>query len=285
MKKEAIVTQMSEYFRESDHWRRLIAAIQDPQPRFAHAHIYVYTSVHPDSLEAILRGYFAARGWPISRRINRIRPKPNILALHGIEPAEKVHWDFHWLYQRDMGIAPAHGVENGSNLLVWNKTYIDEFYRLFPFEKVGPQQESALQRYFTSDHWNTGLDIVAQPNVPHMHINIETTIHPDTIGRYAVDSLHERGWDVFYLCPNCYLLEDRYAGKIVFMGKEPEKVYDIGWKFNPKATIEPTNHTWLFPDRVGYDVMTSEQFENEVAANEYTLLNQKEIDEIVSNST
>ena len=53
----------------------------------------------------------------------------------------------------------------------------------------------------------------------------------------------EKGWEVHYLCPNVYLLDDRYVGKIVFIGKQPEKVYDIGWRFNPDVSLEPAKNT------------------------------------------
>lgn len=278
MDQSALVEQIKEYLADSDHWRRLVAAIQDPDPRNAHVHSYVYTSVHPDSLEALLRGFFKRRGWPIVRRINRIRPRPGVLALHGIEPEGKVHWDFHWLYKGNVGLAPAHGVENGSNLLVWNRAYIDEFYKEFPFRHVDSDEKQELDDYFVSDHWQSGLEMVARPNVPHMHINVETSVHPEIVGQHALDSLHERGWEVHYLCPNAYMLHNQYVGKVVFMGKEPEKVYDIGWQFNPNVVIRPAETTWLFDERVGYDVMTSEQFDDEVAQNEYTRLTEYEID-------
>ena len=281
MDRQILVDEVRDYLQASDHWRRLISYIQDPDRQNTHVHCYVYTSVHPDSLEEILRRYFAMRGWPIARRINRISPPPGILALHGIEPEGKVHFDLHWIYKEAVGIKPAHGVETGSNLLLWNRIYIEEFYRRFPFRAVGPQEEAALLQYFVSEHWQGGLQMVERPDVPHMHINIETSVHPEVIGRYALNALQERGWEVYYLCPNVYRLNERYVGKIVFMGKEPEKAYDIGWKFNPDTTIKPTDHHWLFPERIGYDVMTSGEFQAELSQNPYVMLTPEEVSAVV----
>ena len=114
-----------------------------------------------------------------------------------------------------------------------------------------------------------------------MHINVETSLHPDEIGRRALSALRTKGWEVDYLCPNAFLLGDRYVGKIVFMGKKPEKVYDIGWKFNPDTIIKPTDHAWMFPDSVGYDVMTSEQFEAELGRHSYVKLTNEEVAAVV----
>jgi hypothetical protein len=254
-----------------------VAMLQDPDPRNAHVHGYVHTSVHPESIHDVLVGYFDIRGWPLTRRINRIRPRPGIGALHGIEPEGKVHFDLHWIFRENVGIAPADGVENGSNLLLWNRFYIEEFYRDFDFRPVGPEEERVLKDYFGSSHFLDGLDIAGRDDVPHMHINIETSIHPEDFGPYALDALAERGWEVYYLCPNAYMLGDDYTGKLVFMGKKPEKVYDIGWKFNPDVVIKPTEHTWLFDKTVGYDVMTTAMTEDEVNAHPFVRLTEAEI--------
>ena len=93
MQQQDMVNDIQAYLRNSDHWRRLLAYLQDPDPCNAHVHSYVYTSIHPESMEEILRRYFAKRDWPIDRSINRIRPRAGILALHSIEPRDKVHFE------------------------------------------------------------------------------------------------------------------------------------------------------------------------------------------------
>ena len=85
MDRQGLVDEIVDYFNASDDWRRRLALLQDPDPRGSHVHTYVYTSVHPESLEPILRRYFDMLGSPIVRRINWIRPRPNIGDLHGCE--------------------------------------------------------------------------------------------------------------------------------------------------------------------------------------------------------
>ena len=89
---------MRDYLQDSYHWRRLVAHFQESDPQNAHVLGYVHTSIHPDSLEEILRRYFSRRGWPIVRPINRLRPRPGILDIHGIEPEGKVHFELLWVY-------------------------------------------------------------------------------------------------------------------------------------------------------------------------------------------
>jgi len=58
MERKTLVNEVKEYFVDSDHWRRLCASLQDPDPWGTHIHAYAETSVHPDSLEKIMTEYF-----------------------------------------------------------------------------------------------------------------------------------------------------------------------------------------------------------------------------------
>ncbi|RMF93737.1 MAG: hypothetical protein D6736_01260 [Nitrospinota bacterium] len=285
MERKELLNDVIAYFRSSDHWRRTLALLQDPDPENTHIHSYVYTSIHPESLEEIIVRYFAMRGWPSVRKIDWVRPRPGLGSLHGIEPQGKPHFDFHWIYKPDVGVQAADGIENGSNLLIWNRWYIEEFYRDFPFRQAGPAEEEALRQYFSSAHWEKGLEIVMAPNTTHMHFYVEASLHPDVIRQFALAALRERGWKVYYVCPNIYLVGKEYTGKLVFMGQEPEKVYDIGWKFNPDVIIKPTEIPWNFPEPIGYDVITWEMIEEEINQHPYLKLTPEEISSVVEACT
>jgi len=76
MERKTLVEEVKQYFVDSDHWRRLCAALQgDPDPEGSHVHAYVEMSIHPDSLEAIITGYFERMGWPSTRKIDHMAPK------------------------------------------------------------------------------------------------------------------------------------------------------------------------------------------------------------------
>lgn len=280
MERKAQLEEVKYYFADSDHWRRLCAALQDPDPEGSHIHAYVDTSVHPDSLEAIMKGYFERMGWPFSRKIDHMAPKAGMGSLHGVEPKGKPHFDFQWFFQKDVGLRPCDGGESGCNLLVWNRWYINEFYRQFPFQEVGAKEERALESYFESDHFLKGLEFPVMPTTNHMHINVHSSVHPDMIQKYAEEALRREGRKIYYTCPNVYLVEGKYRGKLVFMGQEPEVVFDIGWKFAPEVVIEPAWERWIFEDTPGYDVWTSDMLA-EVMKEEYVRLSDGEIDEVL----
>jgi len=280
MERSQWVEEVRSYFVESDHWRRLCAALQDSDPEGTHIHSYVETSVHPDSLEAIMVGYFAKRGWPSRRKIDHMAPKAGMGSLHGVEPTGKPHFDFQWFFKKDVGLRACEGGESGCNLLVWNRWYINQFYSQFPFRTVGSKEEKVLRDYFKSDHFLKGLEFPVMPTTNHMHINVHTSAHPDVINQFAQEAFAREGIETYYTCPNVYLVGGKYRGKLVFMGQKPEVVFDIGWLFTPDVVIEPAWETWIFEPNPGYDVWTSDMLADVMRA-DYIPLNKKEIDEIL----
>lgn len=210
MDRSKLIEEVKEYFVNSDHWSRLCAALQDPDPQGTHIHSYVETSVHPDSLEAIMKGYFEKKGWPSSRKIDHMAPKTGMGSLHGVEPKGKPHFDYQWFFNKDVGLRACEAGESGCNLLIWNRWYINHFYGRFPFRKVGAKEEKALKDYFKSDHFRKGIEFPVKPTTNHMHINVHTGVHPDVINQFAQEAFGREGIKTYYTCPNVYLVSGKY---------------------------------------------------------------------------
>lgn len=281
MERKALLEEVKYYFSESDHWRRLCAALDDPDPTGTHIHSYVETSVHPDSIEAIMKSYFWLMGRPSSRKIDHMAPKAGMGSLHGVEPEGCPHFDYQWFFNKDAGLRALNGGESGCNLLVWNRTYINQFYSQFPFRPVGAREEKALENYFKSDHFVKGLEYPTKPTTNHFHINVHSSVHPDAIQRYAEETLAREGISIYYTCPNVYLADGKnYRGKLVFMAAEPEVVFDIGWKFDPATAIEPAMEPWIFDTHPGYDLWSSDMLAQVMDA-PYVRLTDDEIEEVV----
>ena len=276
MERQALLEEVIDYFAYSDHWHRLCAVLPDPDPQGSHLHAYVKTSVHPDSLETIMTGYFDRLGWPSIRKIDHMSPKAGMGSLHGIEPEGKLHFDFQWFFQEDVGLRPLDGGESGCNLLVWNRWYINQYYRQFPFREFGKDEKNVVEAYFKSNHFMKGLEFPVMPTTCHMHINVHSSVHPDVIQPHAEEALRREGFQIYYTCPNVYLVDGKYRGKLVFMGKKPEVVFDIGWKFTPEVVIAPAWEPWIFEDHPGYDVWTSAMLA-EVMNERYVRLSDEEI--------
>lgn len=283
MEKEKTIQGVISYFK-SDQWRRLMAMlVQDTDPQRTHAHVYTETSVAPLALQEIVEGYLARMDRPVARRIDVMAPKPGMGSLHGVEPKGLAHFDWNWFYNPEVTLAPTQGGEKGEsgcNLCGWNRSYIEEYYSDFPFRQVGPREEDALRAFFRSDYWHEGLAACTRPTTNHGHINCYTSIHPDTIRRFAEESLREKGWEIYYTCPNVYLVDGKYTGKLVFLGKNPEAVYDLGWKFKADTVIEGVKEHWCFADKMSYDLWTTSMLEP-VLALSYVKLNQDDVRRIL----
>jgi hypothetical protein len=284
MERSQLLEEVKTYFAASDHWRRLCCALQDPDPEGTHVHSYVDTSVHPDSLEAIMCGYFERLGYASSRKIDHMSPNPaaGMGSLHGVEPQGKPHFDFQWFFKEDVGLQACNGGESGCNLLIWNRWYINQFNNQFPYREVGPEEEAAIEAYFRSDHFVKGLEFPVMPTTCHMHINVNSGVHPDYLQKYAEPALAREGIKIYYTCPNVYLGEpNKYRGKLVFMSQDPEVVFDIGWKFTPGVVVEPAMENWIMQDNPGYDVWTTDMLEKVMDA-PYVTLTDAEIDDVLA---
>ena len=231
-----------------------------------------------------MEAYLARKGMPIVRRIDVMAPRPAMGSLHGVEPKGRPHFDWNWFFNPEVALAPTQGGtlgESGCNLCGWNRSYMNEYYSDFPFRKVGAAEEQALSAFFKSDYWHQGLAATTQSTTNHGHINCWSSVHPDIVQRFAEASLREKGWEIYYTCPNVYLVDGKYNGKLVFMGKNPEAVYDIGWKFSPDVVIAPVDEHWCFPDQVNYDLWTQAMLDK-VLAQPYVALAKEDIARVIS---
>ncbi len=279
--KSQVIAEAKAYFGSSDHWRRLLAfEAADTDPQCSHLHSYVDTSIYPYDLEKIITGYLERLGWPSARKIDHLATGPGGGSLHGIEPQGKAHFDYQWFYNPEVGLKPHEGGESGCNLLAWNRAYIEQFYSQFDFRPVGPAEEAALEEYFKSDHWLKGLEYPTQPGVCHHHINTHAGVHPDYIQKYAEASLKKEGFELYYTCPNVFMLNGSYTGKLVFMSKNPEVVFDITWLFDPKVIIEPAWEKWFRGEVPGYDFWKTDLLDQALDA-EFIRLSDSEIKEIL----
>ena len=282
MERSKVLEEVKSYFAESDHWRRLCSTLHgETDPHGAHVHAYVDTSVDPYSIEEIITGYFERLGWPSSRKIDHLATGKGSGSLHGIEPASKPHFDFQWFYNKNIGFRAHEGGEGGCNLLAWNRWYINQYYLQYDFRDVTPEDEIILKEYFKSDHFLKGLEFPPKPITTHTHINIHSSVHPDVLQKLAEDALAREGIDIYYTCPNVFMFEGKYRGKLVFMGKNPEVVFDIAWKFDPGAVIEPAWETWFREENPGYDVWETDLLE--IALEEdFVKLTEGEINDVLN---
>lgn len=242
------IDKVIDYFK-SNQWKRLIACLQ--RPEITHIHVYLDTSIHPyKSFQPILEAYLEMRGWPKDREMDRIpsvsskQPCLHNVHAHGLF----AHMDFFIRFKEGVGLVPMTPVdaEHGRNLAYCSEESIQAFMEQFDWRtEIDPEIDAALIEYFSSEHWLMGMETIRDANIAHLHINVDTSIHPDIIRKYALEAILRAGWTIQHGVHAVYEEDTgKYSavskkvdnGKTVFLC---EKVFDIVWWYNPDILIAP----------------------------------------------
>lgn len=285
--RSALVSTIANYF-QSDHWHNFLDFhVSNPDEEIWHSHLYLNTSIYPDSLVPIVEGYFAAKGHELVRCIDFLTPKPesNLGALHNIHPKGLPHFDLFFRFNQDVILEPmpVELAEQGQNALSWGKRYMDEFYSRFAFQAMGPTEEKELDDYFTSRHWKDTLNLILEPDIIHLHCNLRLGIDPKILELKAREAFTQQGWTLDKVVPNVFQVQGEYRGKLVFLGRHPELVYDLGWQFDPNVIIAPSYEPWARDDvQPGFDLCFTSEFKDLIAENPYIQLDASEINDVIA---
>ena len=280
VKQEAIESVVA-YFK-SEQWNNLVNILNKKDESIHHIHAYVETKIHPLSLEEIVRGYFKRIGHEIERKIE-IFTSGQVIgsgSIHGIEPKGMPHFDLIWSYSDDALIKPS---PKENNIEYWGQTYMDEFHSQYNLKTTLTQkEEQEIEAYFNSKAWDDYCNLNESPEVVHIHANVETSVHPDLIKAAALKAMAKRGWDIEDAVPVAFQMRGQMHGKVVFLGKTPEKIFDIAWGYNPTVTLIPSTKYWLTTENPTYDARTMRELPLLLKKDPYFLLSLAEIEEIVS---
>jgi hypothetical protein len=280
VKKEAIES-VAAYFK-SEQWNDLLNILNNQDEPIHHIHVYIETKIHPLSLEEIVKGYFKKIGLEIDRKIE-IFTSGQVIgsgSIHGIEPKGKPHFDLIWSYSNDELIKPT---PKENNVEYWGQKYMDEFHARFDLKTtITEKEEQEIEAYFNSKAWQDYCDLNESPEVVHIHANVETSMHPNLIRAAALKAMEKRGWEIEDAVPVAFQMRGQMHGKIVFLGKNPEKIFDIAWGYNPTVTLIPSTKYWLTTYNPTYDARTMLELPLLLKKDSYVLLSLEEIEEIIS---
>jgi hypothetical protein len=281
----------------------MITQTDDPM---LHIHIYVESSVHPDSLAKLLEGVHKLKGVPLDRGI-QFSGVPGVGLTINTQPVDVktgrflANYELFWFYNPDGLLAPAvlrpdidvsqhpmyKEVQEG-NLYGWGKKFMDDYLKQFDFKCVGPNEEMEIRRYFKTDHFKKWLRLMNDPIADHVHCNVEINFHPWILKMYAVEALEEVGLKVDWVIPNVFVVPPgKYQGKLIFLGAYPEWQHDICWDYNPDVVIRPTTKPFVgvrpAPDGdFSFDLNLHRDWEAVLEAGEYLKLTDEEISEILA---
>ena len=270
---------IAEYFR-TNQWKYFTELLQTLSQK-SHIHLFVKTSLHPLSLERIVKEYLAMRGWGVNRGNEILRwSAPNTGSLHGVHPHDMPHFDMIWRFVEEVVLEPMEEKlgEQGKNILYWDETYMNTFYRGYEWRSVGHEEEKTILEYFTSSHWNNAFGIILDTDILHVHINVETCVHPHVLERYFLKALEERKWKVLRTVPNVVLSNGTYYGKIMFLVSEPELSFDFSWFYNQKVILAPCKQQLLTYGSAEYLMVKKKNVDEFLSQHDFVMLDDNEIE-------
>ena len=239
MQRSSVVEEVIEYFR-SPQWRDVLSVVQERDMN--HMHVHVDTYLDPgSSFRPLVHDFFQRLGWDAYRPIEIMADKPGRAALYGIQLEDKLNFEI-YCRLNDKSVLqpiPAKFGERGGNLRVWSVSDITRFHSQFRWRSLTAADHAAVAAFFESNsHWQRALDYVRDPDVMHVHCNVETSVHPDVLRRYALTNLAERGFTVKHSIHSIFNAAGYDSGKIIFLGLNPPRTYDIAYYYNPDVLLE-----------------------------------------------
>jgi len=251
--------------------------------------MHVDLSIHPyDSFAILVDRFLRMWGWELYRPIMHTRGKPPWITLYGVNIRDKAHSDIFTKYNPDVAITPMPTLlaERGKNILPWYKSDIERFINQFSFRDIGPKEAAEIKSYFEKGkQWQTNCELVSDPEIQHVHCNIEGSVHPDVLRQYAIENLESRGWQLSHVIHCLYYAGGIAQGKIIFLGMEPQKTYDIAWYYNPEVLIQPnTQETRMSGDEgtcTEFFIRRLSAVENELKKYEWAVLTNSEIEKVL----
>ncbi len=296
--RDNLVQGIIQYF-QGEQWNDLMKnhLLREEGEEVYHAHLYVDTSIHPESLTKLLDSYFKAIHRPLDRTMDPQANREGIASIHGIHPVGCPHWEMIFRFNPKVVLTEmpkdSPEAEHGQNLLSWDRACINRFVRDIPFQVVGPREEREIEEYFHSKHWKETLANIVDPTAMHVHPNLEISFDPKIFELYMRRELEKIGWTIDKVVPCIFDMqtcvkkknlppEDKrnaYAGKINVNLGHPEIMFDFVWMFNPRVTIQPATQAWIF-DTPGFDIWRRNQYTDFIEKDAYIKLTEEEITEI-----
>lgn len=274
--------EITKYFH-SDQWQRLLKYLRgDHTEEIYHAHIFIDTGLHPNTLRRLLIKYFEVIGMPIDRPIDFQASNVGHDMLHNIHPSGTFHFDlaFHFNPHLILAPMPLEITFQNANLQVWGKSETYAFFQQFPFKTE--VIEDKIDQYFYSPQWDEIRTFVKDKSLVHFHANVETSVHPDRIKEAALRALKREGW-VLQKAAHCIFFprKDWKAGKICLLMSEPMFNFDIAWVFNPDVVIIPSRRFFIQQIRPDFDLRHEEPIEKLLKKGNFTPdISNQELDEI-----
>lgn len=281
--KEELVQGILNYF-ETEQWKKAYDMIRSPE--IDHIHVYVDSVLNPYTIDEIFVQYLIKEGYHFSKKpyhgaIQDIKLSSNIEA-DDLPPFEIFNY-----FNADVVLSPQHNREEPE---YWTSNDVEEFFSKYNFKEINDQEKQELVDYFTSSkQWREAMELLTSEDMEHLHINIESKVHPKVIEQQLYKAFNNIGWVVnkieHMIFSPTRLPKDqkKFYGKIMVMLKKPDITrFDIAWIFNPGVLVKPSTEFIANLDGVPeFDIGgTKQRVERYISLHDFVTLSKQEIKNI-----
>ena len=285
MQKKHVIEEVISYF-ETNQWQDVVNVIQERDMN--HMHVYVDMSLHPFSFAKVVKGFFHKQGWELYKPIDHLTNKPGHTSLYGIDLGDRANFEIYCRLKSDTALSPMPPAlgERGANLRVWTPDDIKRFEEQYEWRDLDPIDKAEVVEFFkSSKHWERLREYVTDPDIVHVHCNVETCVHPSVLRSNALQDLYGRGWKVEHAIHCVFNGGGDDIGKIIFLGTEPELTYDIAWYHNSDVLLQPNTQETNMEGHEGtcdeFYVLRRSVGDRELEQHELLTLDENEVERVV----
>ncbi len=236
--KKLVTEKVIEYFK-SEYWGELIKVLARGEDVY-HMHVFADSILAPAPIARIIKAYFGIKGWPLQRKILVIPNGRGVADLYGIHPKDCGHFELFLQYSDQVVLEPSADPFRGKkNVEWWDKQFMEEYYKQFPFRSFGSSEEKEVRGYFKSKEWEMSYLIMTAGRNLHSHNLVKTSIHPEILLKYGVEAIERKGWKVDKATSIVFGMKNLDRGKVTYLVNKPEMILELEWDFDPDSVIEP----------------------------------------------
>lgn len=236
---ERIASEVTSYFK-SDHWKGFVETLSRGEV-IRHAHIYLESLLNPFDLAIIIEEYFKKINLPLERGTKILPIKAELLNIYNIKPKGMAHFEFFLRYNPLTILAPMspEKAREKATAFFWDDNFMHEYYKQYSFREVTERDIEIIKEYFRSDSWREAYRIMTDEyaGIIHSHALVETSVHPEILLPYALESFDELGCKMNRAVSVVFNAFGKDIGKLTFLLSSPEVVVELEWHFNPRIVI------------------------------------------------
>ena len=178
------IDQLVDFFR-SDYWRENEELLH--RPDITLHEVMLATRIHPLALEYLFGGYLKAKSKKVINVGHAVVGRNGLVKFY---TSNRPSFFLMWRYDPVSLIEPD---PDGSTVVLDDAGEQSYLASVAP-RRIRDSDHQAIDRYFESDHWDTMLAKMRDPDIEHFHAFLLTEIHPYDLADRFTAAMRDAGY-------------------------------------------------------------------------------------------